>query len=77
MDDERLLDFVCIRETHQTDPSSAFVSVQSGALMLCPSGETVGHVWRAAGGAPFLDDRAVSRTVATRGRVVRLPLRPN
>lgn len=77
MDDERLLDFVCIRETHQTEPSSAIVSVQSGALMLCPSGETVGHVWRAATGAPFIDDRTLARTIATRGRVVRLPLRPN
>ncbi|HEV2249835.1 MAG TPA: hypothetical protein VGT60_04935 [Candidatus Limnocylindria bacterium] len=77
MNDDRLLDFVCIRETHQVDPRSAFVSVQSGALMLCPSGETVGHVWRAAAGAPFIDDRAVARLVATRGRVVRLPLRIN
>lgn len=77
MNDDRLLDFVCIRETHQIEPSSAFVSVHSGAFMLCPSGETVGHVWRAASGAPFLDDRRVARSVATRGRVVRLPLRPN
>ena len=77
MNDDRLLDFGCVRETHQSDPSSPIVSVQSGALMLCPSGETVGHVWRAAAGAPLIDDRAIVRAVATRGRVVRLPLRPN
>jgi hypothetical protein len=77
MNDGRLLDFVCIRETHQTDPSSAIVSVDSGALMLCPRGETLGHVWRAAAAAPFIDERAIARMVATRGRVVRLALRPN
>ena len=77
MNDGRLLDFVCIRETHQTDPSSAVVSVDSGALMLCPRGETLGHVWRAAAAAPFIDERAIARMVATRGRVVRLALRPN
>ena len=77
MSDDRLLDFVCIRETHQADASSAIVLVQSGALMLCPSGETLGHVWRAAAGAPFIDDRAFAKAVATRGRVIRLPLRPN
>ena len=77
MDNGRLVDFICVRETHQTDPTNAFVSVDSGALMLCPRGETIGHVWRAAAGAPFLDDRNNARSVATRGRVVRLPLRPN
>jgi hypothetical protein len=77
MNNDRLVDFVCVRETHQSDPSAPIVSVHSGALMLCPSGETLGHVWRAAAGAPFLDDRAIARAVATRGRVVRLPLRPN
>jgi hypothetical protein len=77
MNEDRLLDFVCVRETHQSDPSYPVVSVHSGALMLCPSGETIGHVWRAAAGAPFVDDRAIARAVATRGRVVRLPLRPN
>jgi hypothetical protein len=77
MNDDRLLDFVCVRETHQIEPSSPVVSIQSGALMLCPRGETIGHVWRAASGAPFLDDRAIARAVATRGRTVRLPLRPN
>jgi hypothetical protein len=76
MNTDRLLDFVCVRETHQS-PSLAVVSVHSGALMLCPSGETVGHVWRAAAGAPFIDDRTISQAVVTRGRVVRLPLRPN
>jgi hypothetical protein len=77
MNDDRLLDFVCVRETHQTVPSSAFVSVHSGALMLCPRGETIGHVWQAASGAPFPDDRAIARAIASRGRVVRLPLRPH
>jgi len=77
MSDDRLLDFVCIRETHQADASSAIVLVQSGALMLCPSGETLGHVWRAAAGAPFIDDRTVAPGLATRGRVIRIPLRPN
>ena len=77
MNDDRLLDFVCIRETHQSEPTAPLVSVDSGALMLCPSGETVGHIWRAAAGAPFIDDRAAARGLATRGRVVRIPLRPN
>jgi hypothetical protein len=77
MNDDRLLDFVCIRETHQSEPTAPLVSVDSGALMLCPSGETVGHIWRAAAGAPFIDDRTATRTFATRGRVVRVPLRPN
>jgi hypothetical protein len=77
MNDDRLLDFVCIRETHQSEPAAPLVSVDSGALMLCPSGETVGHIWRAAAGAPFIDDRAAARGLATRGRVVRVPLRPN
>ena len=77
MNDDRLLDFVCIRETHQSGPSAPLVSVDSGALMLCPSGETVGHIWRAAAGAPFIDDRAAARGLATRGRVVRVPLRLN
>jgi hypothetical protein len=76
MNDDHLLDFVCVRETHQTQPSSPVVSMHSGALMLCPRGETIGHVWRAASRAPFMDDRAIARTVATRGRV-RLPLRLN
>ena len=77
MNDDRLVDFVCVRETHQHQPNMPIVSFQSGALMLCPSGETLGHVWRAAAGAPFIDDRAVARAVHGRGRVVRLPLRPN
>jgi hypothetical protein len=77
MNDDRLLDFVCIRETHQSEPTAPLVSVDSGALMLCPSGETVGHIWRAAASAPFIDDRSAARGLATRGRVVRVPLRPN
>ncbi|HEY8732606.1 MAG TPA: hypothetical protein VIN69_11620 [Candidatus Limnocylindria bacterium] len=77
MNTDRLLDFVCVRETHQSQLGSQVVSVHSGALMLCPRGETVGHVWRAAAGAPFIDDQAIARAIATRGRVVRLPLRPN
>lgn len=77
MNDDRLLDFVCIRETHQSQPTAPLVSVDSGALMLCPSGETVGHIWRAAAGAPFIDDRTAAQGLATRGRVIRVPLRPN
>ena len=77
MNTDRLVDFVCMRETHWSEPSSPVVSVHSGALMLCPRGETLGHIWRAAAGAPFIDDRAVARGLATRGRVVRVPLRPN
>ena len=77
MNDDRLLDFVCIRETHQSEPTMPLVSVDSGALMLCPSGETVGHIWRAAAGAPFIDDRTAAKGLATRGRVIRVPLRPN
>ena len=44
MNDDRLLDFVCVRETHQSEPCAPLVSVDSGALMLCPRGETLGHV---------------------------------
>jgi len=77
MNDDRLLDFVCIRETHQSEPTTPLVSVDSGALMLCPRGETVGHIWRAAAGAPFIDDRSATQGLATRGRVIRVPLRPN
>jgi len=77
MDNDRLVDFVCVREAHQAQPSSPVVSVQSGALMLCPRGETLGHVWRAAAGAPFIDDRAIARTIAGPGRIGRLPLRAN
>ena len=77
MNDDRLLDFVCVRETHQSEPSAPFVSVDSGALMLCPMGETVGHIWRAAASAPFIDDRTAAPELATRGRVIRVQLRPN
>lgn len=77
MDNDRLVDFVCVRGTHQAQPSSPVVSVQSGALMLCPRGETLGHVWRAAVGAPFIDDRAIPQTIAGPGRIARLPLRAN
>ena len=77
MNDERLVDFLCVRETHQSQPSSPIVSIHSGALMFCPRGETVGHVWRAAANAPFIDDNAIARTVVGRGGRVRLPLRVN
>ena len=50
MTTDRLVDFVCVRETHQLQPTTPVVSLQSGALMLCPGGEVLGHVWRAAPG---------------------------
>jgi hypothetical protein len=77
MTTDRLVDFVCVRETHQHQPSAPLVSMDQGALMLCPRGETVGHVWRAAAGAPFADDRTIANATLGRGRVARLPLRAN
>jgi hypothetical protein len=77
MNADRLLDFVCVREAHQQQPGAPVVSALSGALMLCPRGETFGHDWRAAAGAPFIDDRSIARAILSRGRVVRLQLRPN
>lgn len=76
MTTDRLVDFVCVRATHQAEPTAPVVSVDSGALMLCPRGETLGHVWRAAAGAPFVDDRT-ARSGPLAGRSTRVPLRPN
>lgn len=77
MNADQLVDFMCVRETHQEQPGAGIVSMLSGALMLCPRGETLGHVWRAAAGAPFIEDRSVARAIASRGHAVRLRLRPN
>jgi hypothetical protein len=77
MNSDRLVDFVCMRETHWSEPSSPVVSVHSGALMLCPRGETLGHVWRAATGAPFADDRTVAQAAAAGRSISKLPLRAN
>ena len=72
---DRLVDFVCIRLTHRCDDAAALVSLRAGALMWCPSGETVGHVWRAAVGAPRPDDRVLAQAIAARGHLAALPLR--
>jgi hypothetical protein len=77
MNTDRLVDFVCVRETHQTQPAQPVVSMHSGAMMLCPRGETLGHVWRAAAGAPFVDDRAIQRSTAARRQAAPVPLRAN
>lgn len=77
MNTDQLVDFVCVRETHQVEPAQPIVSVHSGAMMLCPRGETLGHVWRAAAGAPFVDDRAIPRSTAGRRRSAAVPLRAN
>jgi len=77
MTTDRLVDFVCVRETHQVELTAPIVSVHSGALMLCPRGEILGHVWRAAAGAPFGDDRNPGRVAWPIGRSTRVPLRPN
>lgn len=77
MTTDRLVDFVCVRETHQAQPTAPVVSIHSGALMLCPRGETLGHVWRAAAGAPFADDRTSARLARPSSRSSRVPLRPN
>lgn len=74
---DRLVDFVCIRDTHQRELASGIVSLRSGALMLCPCGETVGHVWRAAVGSPRPDDRILAQTITSRGHLAQLPLRAN
>ena len=70
-----LVDFVCVRDTHQFQPSAPVISVQSGALMLCPRGESLGHVWRAAATGPLTDDRSIIRDTAARGRLARLSIR--
>jgi len=77
MNTDRLVDFVCMRETHWSEPSSPVVSVHSGALMLCPRGESLGHVWRAAAGAPFVDDRIAAEATAAGRSIAKLPLRTN
>ena len=77
MNTDRLVDFLCVRETHWSEPSSPVVSVHSGALMLCPRGETLGHVWRAATGAPFADERMVADATAAGRSISKLPLRTN
>lgn len=77
MTTDRLVDFVCVRETHQAQPTAPVVSIHSGALMLCPRGETLGHVWRAAAGAAFTDDRPSGRIARPSARSPRVPLRPN
>lgn len=77
MNADRLVDFVCVRETHRQHAGAPVVALHSGALMLCPSGETLGHVWRAAAGSPFIDDRSIARAVASRGRAVPVELRLN
>jgi hypothetical protein len=72
---DRLVDFVCIRSTHRCEDGAALVSLHGGAMLWCPSGETVGHVWRAALGAPRPDERAVARAIAGRSHLAALPLR--
>ena len=76
MNTDRLVDFLCVRETHWSEPSSPIVSDHSGALMLCPGGEALGHVWRAVTGAPFVDDRTVAQPTGGRS-IAKLPLRAN
>ncbi|HEX9269217.1 MAG TPA: hypothetical protein VF998_05180 [Candidatus Limnocylindria bacterium] len=65
--DEPLVDFICGRETHQRHDQPAVISMRGGALALCPSGETVGHVWRAAW-AMRTDDWRLLRETGSRGR---------
>lgn len=71
---DRLVDFLCVRETHQRSGADAVVSRQAGALLLCPSGETLGHLWRAAVGAPAPDDRRLKRAIASRGHLAAVPV---
>jgi hypothetical protein len=77
MNTDRLVDFVCVRATHQAEPANPVVSMHGGVFMLCPRGETLGHVWRASAGAPFVDDRRIARATVTRGRAAPVPLRTN
>ena len=74
---DRLVDFLCVRETHQWNDGDAVVSPRAGALLLCPSGETLGHVWRAAVGAPCPDDRRLAREIARRGHLGWVPVPVN
>ena len=71
---DRLVDFLCVRATHQRSDHDGVVSTQAGALLLCPSGETLGHVWRAAVGSPCPDDRRLARTIARRGHFAQVPV---
>ena len=71
---DRLVDFLCVRETHQGCDNDGVVSSQAGALLMCPSGEALGHVWRAAIGAPCPDDRRLARTIARRGHLAQVPV---
>ena len=71
---DRLVDFLCVRETHQRLDNAGIVSRQSGALLLCPSGETLGHVWRAAVSAPSPDDRLVRRAIGRRAHLAAVPI---
>ncbi|GAC1460501.1 MAG: hypothetical protein NVS1B1_05640 [Candidatus Limnocylindrales bacterium] len=71
---DRLVDFLCVRATHQRTGSDPVVSLQSGALLLCPSGETLGHVWRGAVGSPSPDDRRLRGVIAARGHVAAVPV---
>ncbi len=73
---DRLVDFVCVRSTHQREGMSPVVTMHAGALLACPCGETVGHVWRAAVGAPRLDDRVLARFIASQGHLAALLIRP-
>ena len=74
---DRLVDFLCVRETHQQHDRDAVVSAKAGALLLCPSGETLGHVWRGAVGAPCPDDRRLARAIARRGHLAQVPIPAN
>jgi len=71
---DRLVDFLCVRETHQRSGADGVVSEQSGALLLCPSGETLGHVWRGAVASPSPDDRRIRGVIAARGHLAAVPV---
>ncbi|HUQ16896.1 MAG TPA: hypothetical protein VM070_03830 [Candidatus Saccharimonadales bacterium] len=71
---DRLVDFFCVRATHQRTGTDVVVLVQEGALLLCPSGETLGHVWRGAVGSPSPDDRRLRGVIAARGHLAAVPV---